>query len=172
MLIYLQMVKAPEDKQKFQRIHDRYLGLMLHVAKRVLGSGRDAEDAVQEAFIAIAKNISKFSDPACSKTQSYVVTIVENKAIDIYRARRRRPAEPLNEETEGIPFRVEGHALADAIARLPARYRELILLKYAEGYTDRELIKMLGLSYGGVRSLDARAKKKLKALLEEEGIDV
>lgn len=172
MLVYTQMIEAPEDKGKFQRVYDRYLGLMLHTARRVLGDGRDAEDAVQEAFLAIAKNISKISDPACNKTRSYVVTIVENKAIDIYRARRRKPAEPLNEETAGIPFRVEGNALADAIARLPARYRELILLKYADGYTDRELTHMLGLSYSGVRSLDARAKKQLKKLLEEEGIDV
>ncbi len=172
ILVYTQMIEAPEDKGKFQQVYDRYLGLMLHTARRVLGDGRDAEDAVQEAFISIAKNISKISDPVCNKTRSYVVTIVENKAIDIYRARRRKPAEPLNEETEGIPFRVEENILADAIARLPARYRELILLKYADGYTDRELMHMLGLSYGGVRSLDARAKKQLKKLLEEEGIDV
>lgn len=58
MLIYLQMIEEPRDKRKFQRLHDRYLGLMLFVARRVLGNEQDAEDAVQEAFCAIAKNIS------------------------------------------------------------------------------------------------------------------
>lgn len=59
MLLYLQMIEEPEDKHKFQQVHDRYLGLMLHAARRVLGNAQDAEDAVQEAFSAIAKNISK-----------------------------------------------------------------------------------------------------------------
>lgn len=62
--------------------------------------------------------------------------------------------------------------MAEAIARLPARYREFILLKYADGYTNEELMKLLGLRYSGVRSLDKRAKKKLKEFLKEEGIDV
>lgn len=172
MLVYLQVIEEPEGKNKFQRLHDLYLGLMLQVAKRVLGNEQDAEDAVQEAFYAIAKNISKISDPECIKTRSYVVTIVENKAIDIYRAKRRKAAEPFNEETAGLTFHAEGNALAEAIARLPARYREFIILKYADGYTNEELMNMLGLRYSGVRSLDERAKKKLKELLKEEGIDV
>lgn len=172
MLVYLQVVEEPEDRSKLQRVHDRYLGLMLYVARQVLSNEQDAEEAVQEALMAIAKNISKISDPGCTKTRNYVVTIVENKAIDIYRAKRRGAAEPLDEEAAGLPFRVEGNAVADAIARLPARYREFILLKYADGYTNGELMKMLGLSYQGVHSLDSRAKKKLRELLKEEGIDV
>lgn len=172
MLVCLQEIEEPRDKRKFQRLHDRYLGLMLHVARRVLGNEQDAEDAVQEAFYVIAKNISKISDPECTKTRSFIVTIVENKAIDIYRAGRRRAAEPLNEETAGLAFHAEGNAVAEAIARLPARYREFILLKYADGYTNEELMKLLGLRYSGVRSLDKRAKKKLKEFLKEEGIDV
>lgn len=172
MLIYLQMIEEPRDKRKFQRLHDRYLGLMLFVARRVLGNEQDAEDAVQEAFCAIAKNISKISDPECIKTRNLIVTIVENKAIDLYRARQRRAAEPLNEDTAGLSFGVPGNAVADAIARLPARYREFIILKYADGYTNEELMKVLGLRYSGVRSLDERAKKKLRKLLKEEGIDV
>lgn len=172
MLVYLQLIEEPEGKSKFQQVHDRYLGLMLHVARQVLGNERDAEDAVQEAFFAIAKNISKISEPDCAKTRSYVVTIVENKAIDIYRAKQRRAAEPLNEETAGLSFDAPENAVADAIARLPARYREFIILKYADGYTNEELMKMLGLRYSGVHSLDERAKKKLKELLKEEGIDV
>lgn len=172
MLVYLQVVEEPEDRSKLQRVHDRYLGLMLYVARQVLGNEQDAEDAVQEAFYAIAKNISKISDPECTKTRNYVVTIVENKAIDIYRAKRRGAAEPLDEEAAGLPFRAEGSAVADAIVRLPARYREFIILKYADGCTNGELMKMLGLSYQGVHSLDSRAKKKLRELLKEEGIDV
>lgn len=172
MLIYLQTIEAPRDKSKFEQVYHHWRGLMYHVAFRVLNNEQDAEDAVQQAFEAIAKNISKISDPLCSKTRAYVVTIVENKAIDLYRAKQRRAAAPLNEEAAGLTFNVPEGGLAAAIGRLPARYRELILLKYAEGYKNEELMKMLGLSYSGVQSLDHRAKQKLRKLLREEGIDV
>lgn len=172
MLVYLQLIDSEPDKSTFEQVYHRYRGLMYHVAYEILHSRQDAEDAVHQAFVSIAKNIKKISDPACTKTQGYVVTIVEHQAIDMYRARRRRSAEPLDEEAAGLSFDVPGGGLAAAIARLPARDREFILLKYDSGYTNRELAKLLGLSYEGVHSLDARAKKRLKKLLEEEGVDV
>lgn len=92
MLVYPQIVGEPEGKSKFQRIHDRYLGLMLHVARQVLGGNEwDAGNTVQKDFCVIAKDASKIFHPACIKTRNYIVTIVENKAIGIYRAKRRVP---------------------------------------------------------------------------------
>lgn len=63
-------------------------------------------------------------------------------------------------------------ALAEAIAKLPVRYRHVILLKYDCGYSYSEIAEILGLSSEGVHSLDQRAKRKLKKVLEEAGIDV
>ena len=172
MLVYLQMIDSEPEKSIFEQIYLTYGGLMLYVARRILGSQQDAEDAVHQAFVSIAKNMDKISDPMCTKTRSWVVTIAEHKAIDIYRARQRRATVPLGEETAGLSFDMPAGGLAAAISRLPARYRTFILLKYDNGYTNEELAHMLGLSYEGVHSLDARAKKKLKKLLKEEGIDV
>lgn len=171
MLIYLQMIDGPADKRTFERVYAQYHRLMFQVAWDILRNQRDAEDAVHDAFVAIAKNISKISDPVCNKTQGYVVTIVRNRAIDLYRAKRRRPAEALD-ETAGAWFDAPQGGLAAAMARLPDRDREFLLLKYGMGYTDRELAAHFRLSYAGARSLDARAKRKLKDALEEEGIEV
>lgn len=172
MLIYLQIIEKEADKAKFEQVYLRYRGLMFHTARQILNNDEDAEDAVHQAFLSIAKNMDKISDPLCSKTRAYVVIIVERKAIDRYREKQRKAAQPLDDETAGLSFPLPAGGLAAAIGRLPARYREFILLRYAESYTNEELAKMLGLRLSGVRSLDARAKKKLRELLEEEGIEV
>ena len=90
MLVYLAVIDEPAQKTKFETVYHQYRGLMYYVAYRILNNASDAEDAVHDAFIKIAENIKKISEPVCPKTQSYVVTIVENKAIDLYRRKQRR----------------------------------------------------------------------------------
>lgn len=170
MLIYLQMMEGEEERTLFEQVYLRYRGLMFCVANRILRNDRDAEDAVQEAFVSLAENISKISEAECPKTRAYVVTIAENKAIDQYR-RKRHLAEGLDERAVGIPAPQDGDgSLAAAIARLPARYRAVILLRYDGGYTGAETAKMLGLSQSAVQKLEQRAKARLKKMLEEEGV--
>ena len=76
MLIYLQIIENDKDKSKFEQIYEAYRGLMFHTAFKVLTHGQDAEDAVHHAFVKIAENITKISEPVCPKTKSFVVTIV------------------------------------------------------------------------------------------------
>ena len=90
MLIYLAIIDSPEDQSKFEIVYNTYKSLMFYVADKILHNEQDAEDAVHNAFIKIAENIQKVGEPICPKTKSYVVTIVESKAIDIYRANQRR----------------------------------------------------------------------------------
>ena len=106
------------------------------------------------------------------QTKAFLITVIENKSIDIYRKNKRRPTEAPEEEQEGLSFAMPTGAVASAIAKLPPRERNFIILKYAEGYTNKELSKMLGLTYSGVNSLDHRTKEKLRKLLKEEGIEV
>ena len=60
--------------------------------------------------------------------------------------------------------------MTKCILKLPARYREMILLRYHHGYTVREIAQMQGLSLSAAIKLDQRAKNKLKKLCEEAGI--
>ena len=102
MLIYLMMIDSPEDQSKFEKVYLTYKGLMYHTAYKVLNNEEDAEDAVHNAFVKIAENISKIGEPVCPKTQVYVVTIVENKAIDLYRSIRRRQKVQYTDDVAGI----------------------------------------------------------------------
>ena len=95
MIVYLQLIDTAEDRSKFEQLYEQYKQLMFYTAFQILKRPQDAEDAVHHAFLSIAENISKISDPDCPKTRAYIVTIVERKAIDMLRAERRHPSVPL-----------------------------------------------------------------------------
>ena len=170
MLVYLAVIEGPGQKAKFETVYHQYKGLMYYVAYRILNNASDAEDAVHDAFVKIAENMEKISDPVCPKTQSYVVTIVENKAIDLYRRKQRRGALSL-EETEGLSVSPRGPlGLAECITKLPPNYRQVILLKYYQGFSCAEIASLLDITLSAAQKLDQRAKEKLRQIAEKEGI--
>ena len=169
MMIYLQMIDTPEDRSKFEFLYMEYRGLMFHVANKILHNEQDAEDTVHQAFLKVAENIEKIGDPKCPKTQGYIVTIAENKAIDLYRRRQKRQVVELSDDLPGVTAIYEGeNTLAACILKLPARYREAILLRYYQGYSVKEVAAILGLSLSAASKLNQRAKNRLRELYEKE----
>lgn len=171
MLIYMQMIETEEERDDFQRLYQEYRNLMFYVANQILHNEHDAEDAVHDAFMKIAKNMKKISDPVCPKTRSYVVIIVESCAIDMLRKKNRHPTTEMNEEITGLPVTYEGeNVVAECLLKLPGRYREVLLLKHDQGYSIREIAKIMGITEANAGKLEQRAKKKLRELCEKEGI--
>ena len=170
-MIYLQMIESENDKVKFEEIYLKYKSLMFYAANKILHNEQDSEDAVHMAFIKIAENIKKIDTADCPKTRSYIVTIVENKAIDIYRRKSRHKEAEYLEEVNGLVVTYDGdNLLTKSILNLPARYREVILLRYYHGYSVREIAALFDISLVAASKLGQRAKKKLKELCEKEGI--
>jgi len=170
LLVYLSAIDTAEDRARFEQLYRKYRGLMFHVANKILNNESDAEDAVHHAFLAIIDHFEKFSEIDCPKTRAFVVTIVERKAIDIYRSKNRKNALPFEEyinvpSVDEIHSAVEGSEIAGAIASLPTKYRELILLKYDSGYSDQEIAEMLSMSVENVGRTIRRAKAKLYGIL-------
>lgn len=172
MLIYLQMIESPEDKHKFEVIYETFRDEMYMIANDILHNDHDAEDVVHHAFMKIAENIFKIGEPKCPKTKGYIVTIVVNRAIDIYRRKQAHPIVPYNEETVCIQVEYSGtNDLARCILKLPAPQRRIIILKYHYGYELKEIAKILGITYANALKIEQRAKAKLKTLCEEVGIE-
>ena len=155
---------------KFEQIYTLYRGLMFYIARRILPGEADAEDAVHQAFVSIIENLKKISEVRCPRTRSYLVIITERKAIDILRSRSRLSPEAFEESTRGVELPLPGDGgLSDAMSRLPAAYREVLLLRYYyHGYTVREIAPMLGRKPGAVQKLLTRAKAALRKILEQE----
>ena len=171
MLMYMTLIDDPKDQSKFEIIYRHYGALMFYIANKILNHKQDAEDAVHKAFIKIAENIDKISDPVCPKTQSYIVTIVENKAIDLYRSNQRRQTVEYIDETIGLSIpEPQVSSLSGCIQKLPPRYREVILLKYYHGMSCKEIASQLNISVSNAAKLDQRSKHKLLELCKKEGI--
>ena len=171
MLVYLMMIESPEDSSTFEKIYYEYRALMFHIANKILNNEQDAEDAVHSAFVKVAENIHKIDEAVCQKTLNYIVTIVESNAIDLYRVKQRRKKVVYSDETIGLTISApEIHGLDDCILRLPPRYRQVIILKYAHGFSCREIAEQLGISEVNAIQLDQRAKKRLCQLCKEADI--
>lgn len=165
---YLREIGDEAGRSKFERLYRRWRGLMFHVARKILPCDQDAEDAVHQAFLSALEHLDRIGDPEGAAAKGFVVTITERKALDILRSRLSDAA--FDETAQGIEIPPPGTSdLADALARLPARYREVLLLRYHDGYTNRELGKMLGIRPGSVQRLLWRAKASLRDILGEEG---
>lgn len=168
MLVYLQALSDEQERASFEALYLRYRSLMLSVARKFLSEPQDAEDAVHQSFLSILKNFNKISAIDCPETRAFVVIIVERKALDILRARQKTV--PLEEMEHGVEIPLPGdNGLADALAKLPARYRQVLLLRFSYGYTTRELAKEFGMTQSAVQKLVWRAKEALEKICEEGG---
>jgi RNA polymerase sigma-70 factor (ECF subfamily) len=171
MLAYMSLMDSADDKSKFERVYQSYKGLMFYTANRILNNPQDAEDAVHTAFVKIAENISKIQEAVCPKTKVFVVTIVENTAIDLYRKKKRLNIIDFPEGLPEAPVDLDGGTmLAACMARLPVRYRQVLLLKYSYGFSNKELAKLLGVTEANAIKLGQRAKEKFQEICEEEGV--
>ena len=167
MFLYLSAIDSPADRDKFEILYNKYKNLMYHVAYQVVMNREDAEDAVQQAFVSLIRIIDKIHGSECPETKSLIVLITERKAIDILRTSHRDQLLPLNEEVLGLSIPLPGdNGLSDALAALPTHYREILLLRFDNGYSAKDLSSMLGISESGIRKLIGRARKALKKELE------
>ena len=173
MIVYLSMIDSPEDHSKFELLYTEYRNVMYHVAFKILQNEQDAENAVHQAFLKIAEKIEKVDGTICSRTQGYVITIVENKAIDMYRYKQKHQTLELKEDDDaaGVVIEYDGpNVLTKCMAKLPAKQRQVLLLKHYHGLSSKEVAKKMGLSEANVNKIDQRAKQKLRVLCKKEGI--
>lgn len=170
MLAVLMMTGSESEQDRFTELFDRYGGLMLHVANQVLHSHADAEDAVQDAFLSLLKIIGRIPEPDSPKAKALCVITARNKAIDLLRRRKEIPTD--GEEffpAPAVPDTTEPSdegRLAAAMARLPERYRDLLLLRYDLGYSTKELALLTDTDRGTIQKTIFRARKALEKELE------
>lgn len=153
MLMYLTIIDSKEGQQKFEFIYNRYKKLMFYIANKILGDTRDSEDTVHDAFLKIIEIIDDIKDVESPQTRSLIVTITENKAIDLYRKRQRKTVLPFEEEYLGVPNCSDIESVEDnevvtkAIASLSGKYREVLFLKYSHGYSIDEMALILSILF-------------------------
>ncbi|GAA3925854.1 sigma-70 family RNA polymerase sigma factor [Hymenobacter algoricola] len=149
-----------------QQLYERHKTAMFSCALRILGSRDLAQDALQEAFVEVFRQLAGFRQE--STLGSWIKTIVVRCALRILRREQRmevyspeRHAEPLVAWHDSLT----GEALEKAIGELPAGYRAVFCLIEVEGYRHREVAELLGISDGTSKSQLHQAKRLLQLKL-------
>ena len=162
---------AGQDETAFSVLVERYGGRLLAVARRLLRSRADAEDAVQRALLQCYTGACSYQPQWAVSTWLY--RILTNVCVDELRRRATRTA-------YGASYAVVDSArpreprrdldLHRALARVPREARVLLALRYAEGLSYGELARIRGISVNTVKSQLARGKALLREELGKRGI--
>jgi len=89
MLFFLAVIKDSDERNKLEELYLKYSKDMFKVAYRILNDYYLAQDAVQQSFIKLIDNLNKINDINCNKTKAFVVIIIRNVSINLYRKRKK-----------------------------------------------------------------------------------
>ena len=160
---------APE----LERLVAQYQGAVLRTCYLYLCDRSQAEDAVQETFLKVYRNLDSFRGESSEKT--WILKIAMRTCYDMNHSgwsrffNRRITPEMLPEAS--VPFTERDDALTQAVMRLPEKLRRVIILYYYQGLGVREIAETLGITQPSVSSRMKRGREKLKAALEGREID-
>jgi RNA polymerase sigma-70 factor (ECF subfamily) len=167
------------DLAAFNQLVEAYQDLCHSLVARLVPDPDQASDAVQEAFFSAYRNLRSYRGPSF---RGWLTRIAVNAAMDLQRARKRRPVSPYPEleddswqppagpeaDPEAIAAASErGRALASALRAIAADQRTAIVLYDVEGYDYAEIAAMTGVSLGTVKSRIHRGRLALRAILAE-----
>ncbi|MBR5317994.1 MAG: sigma-70 family RNA polymerase sigma factor [Peptococcaceae bacterium] len=171
LALCLAMIEDEAQQHKFEQLYHRYRGLMHHCAEALLHDSHLAEDAVNIAFMQIAGNIDCVDAVDSNRTKRLMVTAVERKAMTLYARQNREYQRTVTmEEVEDMTVEYDNRELElleEAILKLPLEYQQVILLKYSQEYSSKEIAAILDYSVSKVDQMLSRGRRQLRNLLKE-----
>lgn len=176
LALYLSLIDDDYDKDKFEQIYYTYRKRMLYVANSLLHDQYESEDAVQNAFISIARNIHKIDDIESKRTFSYVTMAAYNSAYNLLiktkKSRECINIDDLNILTDdnfldSITKHDDCDSIIQAIKNMDKIYRDVLLLHYVKELTAKEIAEILDRKSGTVTQQIVRGKKILLSILEK-----
>jgi RNA polymerase sigma-70 factor (ECF subfamily) len=177
-------VSHDQEIQELTNIFTGRLPSLTRIAARLVGNAADAEDAVQDAFVSAYTHVDQFRGQA--QISTWLTTIVINAARMKVRRRPRQTHIPLDQQdrehdhaplSEMLPDRRPSpeelcrswelaERLAQASTELSPTLRGTFQLSEVDGLSTRETAQVLGIPHGTVKARVARARRKLKQLLQ------
>jgi RNA polymerase sigma-70 factor, ECF subfamily len=142
-------------------------------ARALVGSTGDADDLVQDTLARAFDRLHLWRPERDMRV--WLFSVMHNLFVDQGRARRARPEAPLSDEALDAPATpepgdvLERRRLSQALERLPAAQRQVVLLVALEQLTYDEVARALGIPVGTVMSRLSRGRATLRALLEGDG---
>jgi RNA polymerase sigma-70 factor (ECF subfamily) len=153
---------AAGELDALEALYDRYRTMAYSIAFRITADTTAAEDVVQDAFLGVWRNASRYAEGR-GTVKTWLLSIVHHRAVDA--VRRRRPTVELPEREDVPPAaltlpdvwaevsgRIDADVVRRALATLPASQREALELAYYGGLTQLEIAGRTGAPLGTVKS--------------------
>lgn len=170
MLIQKPRLQNDAEKITLEHLYMSYRNAMYWAAFNILHHEQDSEDAVHQAFLSIRRHLDKLGTSSPESLCAFVVTVAQNKAIDMLRTRSRRNECELDTAILSSSEDVSP-TFSSPLAKLEPRYRQVLMLRYLYGYSVKESAQIMNLSSPALRKLTERAKKQLREILnKKEGL--
>ena len=147
-----------------RRMVETYSPMLLRAALPRVSPPADAEDAVQDVFLRVLTHAPRFRDREHEK--AWLLRSALNRASDL--RRRRRDDAPLDEVQDAAAESPDYGPLLSAVRSLPEAYSAVIHLYYYEGYSIKEIARLLALPVPTVGTRLSRGRERLRSLLKEE----
>lgn len=170
---------AVGDTAALAELYDRYAGLLLALGRRVLNDASDAEEVLQEVFLQVWNQASRYQ-PTRSSVSTWLTLITRSRAIDRLRTRQvatrtittlqqQNPARHTSHEGMGSVLTVQRRKrLRQELHELPPEQAQVLELAFYQGMTQSEIALELGIPLGTVKTRALLAMKKLRKALEAE----
>lgn len=181
LILYLALIDDEEDKEKFEQIYNRYRLKMFYTAEKILGNYHEAENAVQDTFIKIARNMKTFQNMNWDEIFSYVIKAVQNTSINMLKCKERHKTiniedcYDLSDKNALIDLCVVENyeVIVKCIKKMDILYRAVFYLYYIEDIPLKEIARMLDRKPACVRKQISRGRAifidNLKRELEIDG---
>jgi RNA polymerase sigma-70 factor (ECF subfamily) len=170
--------RAKEDPEAFGVLYERYVDQIYQYVFYRTGNRHDAEDLTAKTFYKALANLNRYEYRGLPFS-AWLYRIAHNLVANWHRDRQRRKAIRLDslvlaaKETGAAEDLIESgeraEALRDAIARLAPDRQELLILKFATGFSNREIGEVMGRSEGAIKALYHRTLLALRKDLKKRG---
>ncbi len=172
----IRMYLDSHDAKFYSILYDRYSNKVYGKCISLLKSESRAEDATQDIFIKIMMNLSKFSGK--SKFSTWVYSITYNYCIDLIRRKKKDPSvlmdniasehDPIEEVNDQFLLETNIKRLKIVLEEIPVGDKAILLMKYQDSLSIREIGEMLNKSESAIKMKIKRAKLKFKKVHSEK----
>lgn len=177
LVFYLGMIDGKEEKSIFEQVYVENLNFFLNYANKFLADRTKAQEAVHEAFVYLLENSESYFRPNKEEMKKLTTTIIKGKAIDILRRENKFIKIDLADLENYLPAPgpsldkrlIEGEKiedLAQALKYIDPEAKQILLMKYLEKMSYKEISKILNIEVRTAQTKAFRAKKKLRKILE------
>lgn len=177
--ILLYRIQVKKDPEAYAQLYDAHVSAIYRFVYLKVSHKQDAEDITSDVFLKAWGYLTDNKEKDISSLRGLLYTIARNNVVDFYRSRAKQNDKEtdIDEYTqiksqhnmfEDVAVGQEASQLLRVIKTLKQEYQEVVLLKYIEEFSTKEISAITGKSKTSVRVTLHRALKKLKELLESQ----